>query len=82
MGSRLRDIISGWPKRGAEIQILGPTEAPIAKLKGKSRWQILVKAQRTGLVQHLLTHVDRLWRRELQAIGVQLILDVDPYQML
>jgi primosomal protein N' (replication factor Y) len=82
MGSRLRGIISGWPKRGAEIQILGPTEAPIAKLKGKSRWQILVKAQRAGLVQHLLIHVDRLWRRELQAMGVQLILDVDPYQML
>jgi hypothetical protein len=42
----------------------------------------LVKAQRAGLIQHLLTNADKLWRKELQAKGVHLVLDVDPYQML
>jgi primosomal protein N' (replication factor Y) len=82
MGKRLRDVIRRWPKRGKDLHVLGPAEAPIAKLKGKNRWQILVKTQRAGLLQHLLIHVDKLWRRELQAKGVQMILDVDPYQML
>jgi len=82
MVNRLQGILGGWPKRGQEIQILGPAEAPIAKLKGKNRWQILVKAQRAGLIQHLLANADKLWRKELQAKGVHLVLDVDPYQML
>ena len=82
MENRLQGILRGWTKRGKEVQILGPAEASIAKLKGKNRWQIMVKAQRAGLIQHLLANADKLWRKELQAKGVQLVLDVDPYQML
>jgi primosomal protein N' (replication factor Y) len=78
----IKGILARWPKRGREIQVLGPVEAPIARLKGKYRWQILIKSKNISLMQHLLTEVDRLSRGGLQSSGVHLILDVDPYQMI
>ena len=78
----IRGILNGWPKRGKEIQVLGPAEAPIPKLKGKYRWQILLKSRSVSLSQHLLTEIERLSRKALQSKGVHLILDVDPYQMI
>jgi primosomal protein N' (replication factor Y) len=78
----IRGIVARWPKRGKEIQVLGPAEAPIARLKGKYRWQILVKSRSVSLLQHFLAEIEGHSRKLLQASGVQLILDVDPYQMI
>ncbi|MBK5101238.1 MAG: primosomal protein N', partial [Desulfobacteraceae bacterium] len=78
----IRGIVARWPKRGKEIQVLGPAEAPIARLKGRYRWQILVKSKSVSLLQLFLAEVEGHSRKLLQASGVQLILDVDPYQMI
>lgn len=75
-------MVGRWPRRGKEIQILGPVEAPFAKLRGKYRWQILVKSPSSALLHHLLGHVEALSRRMLRKTGVSLAIDVDPYQML
>jgi len=82
LGTNLRDILAGWPKKGKEIQVLGPAEAPIARLKGKYRWQILIKGTSMSLLRHLLNAVEKDSRKVLQSRGVSLILDVDPYQMI
>ena len=78
----IRGILAGWPKRGKEIQVLGPVEAPISRLKGKYRWQILIKSKSVSLLKHLLTGVEKSSRKVLQSSGAHLILDVDPYQMI
>ena len=78
----IRGILAKWPKRGKEIQVLGPVEAPISKLKGKHRWQILLKSGNSSLLHHLLSKIESIAKRDLQSSGVRLILDVDPYQML
>jgi primosomal protein N' (replication factor Y) len=78
----IKKMLVNWPKRGREIKILGPVEAPISKLKGKYRWQILIKSKSVALLRHLLTEIDRLSRKKLQSSGVRLIVDVDPYQMI
>jgi len=77
-----RGILTKWPKRGKEIQVLGPAEAPISRLKGKHRWQILIKSKSVSLLQHFLTEIERRYKKGLQTSGVNLVLDVDPYQML
>jgi len=82
MGMEIRGILKKWPKRGKEIQVLGPAEAPLAKLKGKYRWQILVKSKRAELLHYFLREVEGLSMKILRASGVSLIIDVDPYQML
>ena len=82
LGRDMTDILARWPKRGKEIQVLGPTEAPLAKLKGKYRWQILVKGKGTGLLHYFLREVEERSKGLLRSTGVSLIMDVDPYQML
>jgi len=77
-----RGVLERWPKRGSEIQVLGPAEAPLAKLRGKYRWQILVKCKRAELLHYFLREMDALTRKVLRGSGVSLIVDVDPYQML
>jgi primosomal protein N' (replication factor Y) (superfamily II helicase) len=82
LGKHMREIILGWPKRGREIRILGPVEAPISRVKGKYRWQILIKGRSMALIRHLVLAVGDPFRGVSQLKGVQLIVDVDPYQMI
>ncbi len=81
-GRLLSGIVAGWPKQGKEIRLLGPVEAPISRLKGKYRWQILIKCRRAALLGHLLAEIRKHAKSGLQSRGVQVIWDVDPYQML
>jgi primosomal protein N' (replication factor Y) len=82
VGSEMNRILAGWPRKGKEIQVLGPAEAPLAKLKGKYRWQILVKCRTPALLHYYLREVEGMSRRILRGSGVSLTIDVDPYQML
>ncbi len=78
----LKRTLASWPTRGKEITVLGPVEAPISKLRGKYRYQILVKARAPGVGQYLLREVERAKRPGSKYKGVQIIFDVDPYDML
>ena len=82
MGQEITGILKKWPKRGKEIQVLGPAEAPLSKLKGKYRWQILLKCKRAVLLHYLLEEVQVVSQKVLRSSGVSMIVDVDPYQML
>jgi primosomal protein N' (replication factor Y) len=82
IGDRMHGILQKWHRRGKEVQVLGPAEAPIAKLKGRYRRQILVKCKGAGLLHYFLGEVDIMARRITRSTGVSLIIDVDPYQML
>ncbi len=82
IGLEIKSILKKWPKRGHEIQILGPAEAPLAKLKNKHRWHILIKSKGTELLHFLLKEVEGFSRSMLRKSGVAMIIDVDPYQML
>lgn len=81
-GERMRGILARWPKRGTEIQVLGPAEAPLSKIRGKYRWQILVKCKRTGLLHYFLGQMEEITGKLLRGSGVSMGVDVDPYQML
>jgi primosomal protein N' (replication factor Y) len=82
IGMETRAILSRWPSRGKEIEVLGPAEAPLAKLKGKYRWQILIKGKKTEILHYLLKEVEGLSGRILRKNRVSMIIDMDPYQML
>ena len=69
----------GWT---SSLTLLGPVAAPINKIKGRHRWQILLKGKDPRVLHQLSTWVEELGRRVLQGSGVQLILDVDPVDML
>ena len=62
------------------IEVLGPAEAPIAVVRGRYRWRLLVKAPREVDVQTYL----RAWLGVLPEVkgDLQLTVDVDPYSFL
>ena len=82
MGERIGKILKRQSKGKNDIEVLGPVEAAIAKLKGKYRQQILIKARRPRYLNQLLKDVDRGSAQILSSSGVRLMIDVDPYQMM
>ena len=62
---------------GRKIHILGPAEAPIARIKNRARWHALLKASDAGVLHEALAAVER---RKVR--GVQVIIDVDPISLL
>jgi primosomal protein N' (replication factor Y) len=63
-----------------KIQVLGPAEAPLAVIRGRYRFRLLVKAAREADLQAYL----RLWLSEAPKPkgDVRLNADIDPYSFL
>ena len=79
---RVRDFcreLSGRTPRAAEVLVLGPALAPIARVRGRFRYRFLVKAPRSVDMQAFL----RAWLEGLRVPGgLRLDVDVDPYSFL
>lgn len=61
------------------VEVLGPAPAPLAILRGRHRWRLLLKAPRAVKVQPVI----RAWLSAVQwpnSIKVQ--VDIDPYGFL
>ena len=75
----LRDVRRLAPP-AARIEVLGPAEAPIAVVRGRHRWRLLVKAPRELDLQAYL----RAWLATLPKpmTDLRLTVDIDPYSFL
>jgi len=82
IGMKIRNTIKKQSKRKSAVEILGPVEAPMAKLKGKYRQQILIKSRTSRYLNQLLKEVETFSPQILSSSGVRMIIDVDPYQMM
>lgn len=71
-----RDIARLAPP-SEKIKVLGPAEAPIAVVRGRYRWRLLVKAPRDADMQGYL----RAWENDIPKLksDVRVTLDIDPY---
>ncbi len=74
-----RDLAQVAPAAN-RIEVLGPAEAPLAVIRGRHRWRLLVKAPRELDLQSYL----RLWLGGLRKLpsDVRLTVDIDPYSFL
>jgi primosomal protein N' (replication factor Y) len=65
-----------------QVEVLGPAMAPLARLKGRFRGQMLFKGKKWAplheFAERLLQRIDA----EVSIPGVKLIVDVDPVHML
>ena len=82
LGAAMRELLEGWPEKGREIRVLGPVEAPIARIKARHRWQLLTGCRSMTLMRHFLTVVEDLWKKRLRKSGTGLSIDIDPYNMM
>lgn len=82
LGRGMEEIRRGAQNADSGLQVLGPVEAPIARIQGKFRWQILLKSRAVDTLHRFLLQVEELSDRMLRNTGVRVRMDVDPYQML
>lgn len=68
-------------KSGIEIEVLGPAEAPIFKLRNQFRFHILVKTPRE-FDHSAFARMMVEWSEQAAPSGLRLSVDVDPINML
>ena len=62
------------------LRVLGPSEAPIYKLRNRFRWQMIIASKNLGLLRNYASALyDSLKKRDS---GIKLVVDVDPYDFM
>jgi primosomal protein N' (replication factor Y) len=62
-----------------DVDLLGPAPAPLAVIKGRHRWRLLVRTGRKVNIQAFV----RRWLEDLKPAGsLRVDVDIDPYQFL
>ncbi|MBS2022292.1 MAG: primosomal protein N' [Deltaproteobacteria bacterium] len=72
--SRCAQTARNLATRGEALEVLGPAPASLARLRGKHRWQVLLRAKEHGPLQR----VARRLLDEHTIAGTTLAVDVDP----
>lgn len=71
--------IGGSRPNVADVMILGPAPAPMAQLRGRYRYRLLLNARRSAEVQKII----RQWLDPLRLPpGVRVAVDIDPYSFV
>ena len=62
------------------LKVLGPSEAPIYKLRNRFRWQIIIVSRNLGLLRNYASALyDSLKKHDS---GIKLVVDIDPYDFM
>jgi primosomal protein N' (replication factor Y) len=81
-GEVCRRLLSTAPDLQKGIELLGPVEAPLARIAQRYRWQLLLKG-RDSLVLHRFLHRLQDDRTAVfRHAHVKVVVDVDPYMMM
>ena len=65
-----------------EIELLGPSTAPFAKMRGKYRWQMLAKGRSSQLLHQFARKLASQLDEKIRGKGIHLDIDVDPIFIL
>ena len=74
----MSELNSGWFKGDNKISVLGPVEAPIFRLRGKYRYQILIKAKHRDALLEYLGRIKEDVNGLLRRSGVSMVIDFSP----
>lgn len=79
LGEELRRRQQQDDRIRTQLEILGPAPAPIERLRGRYRWQILLKGEKTSAILEFARQAREILPRSRHT---RLYIDVDPYNML
>lgn len=79
--ARLADLTHRFRKK-SDPDILGPVPAPLQRLKGKHRWQLLLKGRRMKPLHGLLHRLEGEMASLTRGGRVRIFFDVDPEFMM
>jgi len=74
--------LSGKIKKGRDILVLGPAPAAYAKIRGRHRFQILIKFPPDFRIQAPLAKILESYPHRQLAAGVTFSVDIDPQSLL
>lgn len=64
------------------IEVLGPTRSPVSRIKGRYRWQVVIKESavdsRQSTDRTYLKEALRQWQKEPSSKGIEVEIDVNP----
>jgi primosomal protein N' (replication factor Y) len=77
-----RYLLANTQGENGQAMVLGPAPAPIERLRGRARWQVIIKSKDRRALLALVkkTQEELFTQRQMQ--GVRVVVDVDPYSML
>ncbi|MDO8723388.1 MAG: primosomal protein N' [Syntrophales bacterium] len=70
--------LSGNNNMGKKVEVLGPAASPVAKIKGRYRWQLLLKGKDINAQCAIVDVI----RKEAVKIGLEVKVDVDPMDFM
>jgi len=86
---RAAEEIGAWGGRllqerfsGKGIEILGPSPAPLVKLKGRYRYQMLIKGMWANPLHRFLEELAEAMKERWRGKGINLNIDVDPMSVM
>jgi primosomal protein N' (replication factor Y) len=65
-----------------EWKLLGPSPAPIEKLRGRYRWHLLIKSKSPKTLSRIATHLNRWKFTQKDIKEFRMTVDIDPIDML
>jgi primosomal protein N' (replication factor Y) len=82
MGQSARRILAANPSRYRDLEVLGPSQAPLARIRGRYRYHCFLKGNPARLLLAFTREVLSDCRDLISRGKVQLEIDVDPIQLL
>jgi primosomal protein N' (replication factor Y) len=80
LAAALKMVIEKDDRLRRLVQVLGPAPAGLTLLKGRHRWQLLLKSYGRPALAEALQHLRRLWNPPPRA-RLDLTLDLDPVNL-
>ena len=78
---KLTEKLAVAEDQGLCESILGPMAAPIARIKNKHRWRVLLKCADKDKIKHILKELLDEHYRDRQNAGVHLTIDINPMNL-
>jgi primosomal protein N' (replication factor Y) len=82
LAERFRNLRERHADSFQDLELLGPVAAPLSRVKGKYRWQLVLRAPRSALLREAARRLVEWGTGALKGSGVNLTVDVDPVSLI
>jgi primosomal protein N' (replication factor Y) len=82
LAAKCQELLQQRPEFLQELQMLGPVAAPLARVKGKHRWHLLLKSKKVAPLLDVGRQLVNWGYGEFKGFGVTLTADVDPISLI
>jgi primosomal protein N' (replication factor Y) len=79
MAQVLAELAREWPDASDDCSVMGPAEAPLAKLRGEFRFHLVLQTLDEDMMHDWIGHVEQ---HAPECDGVRYAIDFDPLDML